>query len=105
MNRYRLAQKFVKDKRVLDAACGAGYGSKMLQVAGASHVLGVDIDEASLTNARKTYGHDQIDYAYGNVNKLELEDNSFDVVVSFETIEHIDDGSVWIKESARLFKR
>ncbi|WP_340024940.1 class I SAM-dependent methyltransferase [Paenibacillus sp. FSL K6-1096] len=104
LNRYRLAQKFVKDKRVLDAACGAGYGSKMLQVAGASHVLGVDIDEASLYNARKTYGHEQIDYAYGNVNKLELEDNSFDVVVSFETIEHIDDGSVWIQESARLLK-
>ncbi|MEK3683602.1 class I SAM-dependent methyltransferase [Paenibacillus sp. FSL R10-2736] len=104
LNRYRLAQKYVKDKRVLDAACGAGYGSKMLQAAGASHVLGVDIDEASLSNARKTYGHDQIDYAYGNVNKLELEDKSFDVVVSFETIEHIDDGSVWIKESSRLLK-
>ncbi|MEK4850780.1 class I SAM-dependent methyltransferase [Paenibacillus sp. FSL H7-0756] len=104
LNRYRLAQKFVNDKRVLDAACGAGYGSKMLQVAGASHVLGVDIDEASLANARKTYGHDQIDYAYGNVNKLELEDKSFEVVVSFETIEHIDDGSIWIKESARLLK-
>jgi ubiquinone/menaquinone biosynthesis C-methylase UbiE len=104
LNRYRLAQKYVKDKRVLDAACGAGYGSKMLQAARASHVLGVDIDEASLSNVRKTYGHDQIDYAYGNVNKLELEDKSFDVVVSFETIEHIDDGSVWIKESSRLLK-
>ncbi|MEK3792179.1 methyltransferase domain-containing protein [Paenibacillus sp. FSL R7-0204] len=104
LNRYRLAQHFVKDKRVLDAACGAGYGSKMLQAAGASHVLGVDIDEASLVNARKTYGHDQIEYAYGNVNKLELEDKSFDIIVSFETIEHINDGSVWIKESSRLLK-
>lgn len=104
LNRYKLAQKYVKNKRVLDAACGAGYGTKMLQAAGASHVLGVDIDEASLANARKTYAHDLIDYTYGNVNKLELEDKSFDVVVSFETIEHIDDGSIWIKESSRLLK-
>lgn len=102
--RYRFSQKFVKNKRVLDAACGAGFGSKMLQAAGASHVLGIDIDEACLENARKTYGHDQISYTYGNVNKLELEDKSFDIIVSFETIEHIDDGSVWIKESARLLK-
>lgn len=104
LNRYKLAQKFVKGKRVLDAACGAGYGTQMLQVAGASYVLGVDIDEASLSNARKTYAHDVIEYAYGDVNKLDLENESFDVVVSFETIEHIKDGSVWIKESSRLLK-
>lgn len=104
LNRYRLAQKYVKGKRVLDAACGTGYGSKMLQVAGASYVLGVDIDQASLANAREAYEHESVDYVYGDVNKLALEDKSFDVVVSFETIEHIEDGRVWVQESARLLK-
>ncbi|MEC0093645.1 methyltransferase domain-containing protein [Paenibacillus macquariensis] len=104
MVRYELACKYVKGKLVLDAACGAGYGSKMLQKAGASFVIGVDVDEESLENARGVYAADNISFRYGDVNGLSLEDKSVDVVVSFETIEHIDKGSEWIKESARVLK-
>ncbi|NQX70102.1 methyltransferase domain-containing protein [Paenibacillus alba] len=104
IHRYLLASKYVEDKMVLDAACGAGYGSKMLQQAGAKFVLGVDISEESLQNASKVYGADNVDFVYGDVNRLAIEDDSFDVVVSFETIEHLESGAHWIRESARILK-
>ncbi|MEK4262971.1 MULTISPECIES: methyltransferase domain-containing protein [Paenibacillus] len=104
LQRYELACKYVNNKLVLDAACGAGYGSKMLQQAGATHVTGVDIDNESLENARKVYAENNISYMYGDVNKLNMGDRSVDVIVSFETIEHIDSGANWIKESARILK-
>ncbi|BBI36135.1 glycosyltransferase [Cohnella abietis] len=104
LERYKLACRFVKGKDVLDAACGAGYGSKMLQQAGARLVFGVDISEESLQSAKKTYGSNNVDFAYGDVNSLKFENESFDIVVSFETVEHIENGANWIKESARVLK-
>ncbi|OXM86353.1 class I SAM-dependent methyltransferase [Paenibacillus rigui] len=104
LNRYKLAAEYVQGKVVLDAACGAGYGSMMLKQAGAQMVLGVDVSEESLQHARKDYFAENVDFQYGDVNKLAFDDSSFDVVVSFETIEHIEDGSKWIRESARLLK-
>lgn len=102
--RYRLACNYVKGKNVLDAACGAGYGSKMLQQAGANTVVGLDISEESLLNATRDYSGENIQFTCGDVNHLDYQDASFDVVVSFETIEHIEDGSQWIRESARVLK-
>jgi acetyltransferase-like isoleucine patch superfamily enzyme/2-polyprenyl-3-methyl-5-hydroxy-6-metoxy-1,4-benzoquinol methylase/glycosyltransferase involved in cell wall biosynthesis len=104
LQRYMLACSYVQGKDVLDAACGNGYGSNMLQQAGARVVIGVDISEESLISAKKTYGADNVDFGYGDVNELKFENESFDVVVSFETIEHIESGARWIKESARVLK-
>ena len=104
LERYKLASKFVKNLKVLDAACGAGYGTKMLELAGAAAVTGIDISEESLKNARETYFGDSITFEYGDVNQLTIPSESFDVVVSFETIEHIDVGSKWIEESSRVLK-
>lgn len=104
MKRYELSCKYVKDKIVLDAACGAGYGSKMLINAGAALVCGVDISEESLISAKRDYGSPNLEFIQGDVNRLPFTDASFDIVVSYETIEHIEKGSNWIQESARLLK-
>ncbi|SPY14287.1 family 2 glycosyl transferase [Paenibacillus polymyxa] len=104
LRRYELACEYSKDKIILDAACGTGYGSKMMQSAGAAMVIGVDIDQDSVNNAKKNYHGDNINFLHGNVNKLPFKEETFDMVVSFETIEHIANGSDWIKESARLLK-
>ncbi|WP_418026704.1 methyltransferase domain-containing protein [Paenibacillus sp. JJ1722] len=104
LRRYELACEYSKDKIILDAACGAGYGSKMMKSAGAAMVVGVDIDQDSVNNAKRTYHADNINFMYGDVNKLPFKDETFDMVVSFETIEHIANGADWIKESARLLK-
>ncbi|WP_048745176.1 methyltransferase domain-containing protein [Paenibacillus sp. P22] len=102
--RYELACRYAEGKVVLDAACGAGYGSLMLQQAGASAVVGMDISEVSVQKAAHDYGRENIAFRAGDVNNLDVEDEQFDVVVSFETIEHIRHGSVWIKEAARVLK-
>ncbi|WP_171056080.1 methyltransferase domain-containing protein [Paenibacillus sinopodophylli] len=104
MSRYVFASRLVSGLRVLDAACGAGYGSEMLKRSGAAEVIGVDVDLASLELAKRDYGGTDISFVEGDVLALPFGDASFDVVVSFETIEHVASGADWIKESARVLK-
>jgi len=102
ISRYAHACKYVKGKKVLDAACGSGYGSKMIKEAGAEFVIGLDISDESINNASVTYGSENIKFISGDVNNTGFENNFFDVVVSYETIEHIDSGKVWIGEASRI---
>jgi O-antigen biosynthesis protein len=102
--RYALATRYTTGKHVLDAACGAGYGSLMMLQAGARSVVGVDISEECIRNAKRAYSREDIDFITCDILKLDAADASFDVIVSFETIEHIADGAAWIRETARLLK-
>lgn len=88
--RYFFASQFVKGKVVLDAACGSGYGSQLLALAGAKKVIGVDIRKDVINYAKKNYSHPNIEYRVGDLNSLSLPKKSVDLIVSFETIEHVD---------------
>ena len=88
-HRYAFARRFARDKRVLDAACGEGYGSAMLAPAAAS-VLGVDIDEPAVAHARQRYAqHANLRFEQGDCTALACGDAQFDLIVSFETLEHV----------------
>ena len=89
--RYYSVLPLVKGKVALDAACGEGYGSKILADA-AQRVIGVDISEDAVNRARKAYS-DQTNLSFiaESVADLSLPDESVDIVVSFETIEHISE--------------
>ncbi|MHB8644360.1 MAG: class I SAM-dependent methyltransferase, partial [Thermomicrobiales bacterium] len=87
IHRYLFAAQFVADKRVLDIACGEGFGTVML-ARNATHVIGVDRDVATLAHARAHHAQGNIAYRHGDAQQLALEAESVDVVVSFETIEH-----------------
>ena len=100
--RYRFALPFVKGKRVLDIACGEGYGSAALQKAGAASVIGVDISPETCAHAHRKYG---IDARVGDATKIPLPDNSVDVVVSFETIEHLENPGGFVDECARVLAK
>jgi SAM-dependent methyltransferase len=105
-HRYAFARAFVAGRRVLDAACGEGYGSALLADA-AVHVTGVDIDARTLAHARATYaGRTNVDFIEGSAASLPLADASVDVVVSFETIEHLDaaDQPRMLSEFARVLR-
>ncbi|THF73250.1 methyltransferase domain-containing protein [Cohnella fermenti] len=102
--RYRLAQPYAFGKLVLDAACGTGYGTRMLKDAGALAVSGIDVDAVSVELAARDYGGPGVAFKVGNVLSLPFPDGVFDLVVSFETIEHVPDGSDWLKEAARVLK-
>ena len=91
--RYATACDLVKGKRVLDAACGAGYGSRLLLDWGAAEVVGVDISSEAISQAKETFGRDGLTFLVADAHSLQsvLEtDELFDVVVSFETIEHLE---------------
>lgn len=101
--RYRLAASLASGKRVLDVACGSGYGSKLLAEAGASLVKSVDIDEAVLEEARANYSDDKIEFIADSAEALErITDSSIDLVVSFETIEHLPDYHSYLKNLQRV---
>ena len=97
--RYRFALPFVQGKRVADVACGEGYGTAALLVAGARSVLGVDRSEEACRHARQKYGVKAI---AGCALDLPLATRSVDLVVSFETIEHLPDPARFLEECRRV---
>lgn len=101
INRYKIAAKHVRNKVVLDIACGEGYGSHSLSKAGALSVIGVDVSEESCEHARAKYG---IDARQGDARAIPLGDSSVDVIVSFETIEHVENPESFVSECSRVLK-
>ncbi len=89
--RYLSVERLVKNKIVLDAACGEGYGSDIL-ARYAKKVIGIDLDNETINRAKVKYkNRDNLTFQQGNIEKLEIEDCSIDVVISFETIEHVSE--------------
>jgi SAM-dependent methyltransferase len=99
VERYRFARGWVAGKRVLDIASGEGYGSCALLRAGAKSVIGVDIDPEACAHAMRKYG---IEARTGSGEAIPLDDGSVDVVVSFETIEHISNPGKFLEEIRRV---
>ncbi len=88
--RYCFTSPFVAGKRVLDVACGYGYGSHLLWEAGAGAVVGVDLSPEAIAYAREKYAAPGIEYVQADATELsKAVSGVFDVVVSFETIEHL----------------
>ncbi|HOE38860.1 MAG TPA: methyltransferase domain-containing protein [Bacteroidales bacterium] len=104
-HRYEFVNHIIKlkNKIVLDIACGEGYGSLILGK-NAKKVYGVDISEESIVHAKNKYSNKNIDFLIGDVTKIPLEDNSVDIVVSFETIEHHDRHREMLSEIKRVLK-
>jgi 2-polyprenyl-3-methyl-5-hydroxy-6-metoxy-1,4-benzoquinol methylase len=87
-HRYHFTKKYIKNKIVADIACGEGYGSfYMAQFA--SKVIGIDISEESIVHARNTYSKDNITFIQSSAEAADLPEHTVDVIVSFETIEHL----------------
>ena len=89
-HRYVFARRLAKGKRVLDAACGEGYGSALLADIAAS-VLGADISEQAVAHARERYGNrSNLRFERADATRLDVPSGSFDLIVSFETLEHVE---------------
>jgi len=105
--RYYSICETVRGKNVLDAACGEGYGSYILSQF-ADAVVGIDISPETIEHARATYGHQSnLTFEIGSVDALQhVMDCSMDVVVSFETIEHINEQQqqAFLSEIKRVLK-
>lgn len=100
--RYELAGQFVDNKIVLDAACGSGYGSAIL-AKNARSVLALDIDKQAIAEASEHYRQANLKFEVEDVEKLAgVADKSMEVVVSFETIEHLKNYQGFLKQIARV---
>jgi len=103
--RYIIAKNYCKGLRVLDAGCGEGYGSKLLVSWGADYVLGVDIDKDSVEKASNIFGGEKTEYISANISNMSfVEDSSFDMAVSFEALEHVEDSEAFLREIKRIVK-
>lgn len=104
-HRYVFATEFVRDRTVLDLACGEGYGSDLLAQT-ASSVVGVDVSEAAIAHARRRYGQRaNLRFRQGDCAAIPADDQAFDVVVSFETLEHVEAQAAMLDEFRRVLRR
>lgn len=100
---YAEAASIAAGGRALDVGCNVGYGSDIIARGGAE-VTGVDVSTRALAEATARYARDGLSFQAVDGNVLPFEDDSFDVVSSFQVIEHLDDLSAYLGEIARVVK-
>jgi len=105
--RYFLARQYLpKEGLVLDAACGLGYGSAILACDHpAVRVVGIDQSEFAIRYAAANFSLPNTEFRTGEATRLAaFTDNSVDLVVSFETLEHLPDPLAFLAEVRRVLK-
>ena len=100
-HRYLIVRNYVAGKRVLDVASGEGYGSHLLSTYAASAV-GADISADAVAHANSRYANKNLRYVTADCTQIPESDASFDVIVSFETIEHMTEHEAFMREVDRL---
>jgi ubiquinone/menaquinone biosynthesis C-methylase UbiE len=102
-HRYLYARGFCRDRDVLDVASGEGYGAAQLaQVA--RHVVGVEYSGPTARNASTSFPRPNLSFVQADARSLPLREASFDVVTSFETIEHFDRQDAFVAEVRRVLR-
>lgn len=103
MHRYAFAAEFVAGLEVLDAACGEGYGGAILARSAAA-VTAVDNSARAIEHARRRYAAENLEFHEADCCALPFEDDRFDCIVSFETIEHLENQDGMLSEFRRVLK-
>lgn len=101
LHRYILAMGLASGKAVLDIACGEGYGSNLLAGVGRS-VIGIDINPDSIRHASRKYVRDNLEFRVGSATRIPVDSGSIDLVVSFETLEHLAEHEDMMVEIKRV---
>lgn len=104
-SRYVWVSDFVRDKRVLDIACGTGKGTFTLaQVGNAGTVVGCDLDGDAIKYASIRNKHHRVSFVVNDAQQFS-DDNKYDVIVSFETIEHLTNVDAYLRGMAKLLTK
>ena len=103
LHRYLLVREWCRGKDVLDVASGEGYGTALLAQVAVSAV-GVELAPDAVDHAARSYPAPNLRYIAGDARDLPNPDDSFDVVVSFETIEHFAEQDQFLKEVRRVLR-
>ncbi len=99
--RYAFASRLCRGRRVLDLGCGTAYGSDELTHL-AHRVTAVDIDPGALRHAASQYSKRNLEFAAADAASLPFRNSSFDLVIAFEVIEHLENWREMLDESRRV---
>lgn len=104
--RYYFALYYARG-RVLDIACGTGYGSKIMAKAKKkeiNEIIAVDVDGDTLKYARQHHYHPLVQYVQANAEDEILPDQLgfFDVITSFETLEHLESEEIFLNSLYKM---
>lgn len=110
MRRYMFAAEELKQlaaRRVLDVACGVGYGAKFLASECACEVTATDRDAGALKIASSRFSHPAVSFVVDDCHTLEKcgRADEFDAIVCFETIEHLLEPERFLTRCANLLRR
>lgn len=103
LERYRFAARWAAGARILDIACGVGYGTEILRAAGGREVVGVDRDAGALAYARARYAAPAVTFREAEAEAFE-DSEPFDVIVCLETVEHVRHPARFLALLARLLR-
>ncbi|MDP2598916.1 MAG: class I SAM-dependent methyltransferase [Candidatus Liptonbacteria bacterium] len=108
-NLYSFAVGFLKSKNaaeVLDVACDDGTGTIILTEGFSGEIIGLDINPKAIDFAKSSYSVPNLKFVEGDGRRMNFADGTFDVIVSFHTIEHMggDDQALFVKELRRVLK-
>ncbi len=103
--RYRFAARFAQRGRLLDLACGVGYGTRLLLDAapGLEEAVGIDVAEEAIAYARSHYACPRTRFACSDALRFQ-DERGFDTIVSLETIEHVEDPVALIRHLVGLLR-
>lgn len=103
---YLFVADFAIGKKVLDVGCGLGYGSYHLCLEGADEVIGIDMSIKSLSEAKERFSHPNLEFLPIDATAMSFPDETFDLVVSFEMLEHLPASSThpYMREIVRVLK-
>lgn len=100
---YDRAAGIANNLRVLDLGCNNGYGTASLAER-AKQVIGVDVSPVAIETARSEHAAQNIEYQLVDGERLPFDDASFDLVTSFQVIEHVDDVLAYLNEILRVLR-
>ncbi len=102
-NAYETAGEFCRGKDVLDWGCNVGYGLEILAKTAAS-VSGLDLSEQAIEMARRRLGSRAAHIECYHGDRCSFSDNAFDVVTSFQVLEHVSDYEIYFGEISRVLR-
>jgi 2-polyprenyl-3-methyl-5-hydroxy-6-metoxy-1,4-benzoquinol methylase len=104
LSRYEFAvEKIKRDSIVLDLGCGTGYGTQYLAKY-VKKITGIDVDREAIKFARKNYPHKNLEYKVADISSLNGT-GKYDVIVSFEVIEHLKNPKSFISKAHKMLKK
>jgi 2-polyprenyl-3-methyl-5-hydroxy-6-metoxy-1,4-benzoquinol methylase len=105
LHRYEEAGRLLANKSsdVLDIACGSGFGSAYLASLG-NKVIGADLSEATVEDCRNKFNNNNLSFEVIDGTCMSFKDQTFDAIVSFETIEHTTEYQKMLNEFKRVVK-